>query len=170
METMLTEKPACPLSDPFAIEVRDDGLISDSLSRPSTPAPRPPFPPKLEAWREISASAPRVCRYRPDGFPAERRHQGPGFRRRNYSLANSFMSRHRSQTEAREAGRGTGSWVDGMTELKDDDARKFDDKLRKLIKRAKKQRGMLWPSVLSKLELARADIKAMIKVYESGPK
>jgi hypothetical protein len=57
-----------------------------------------------------------------------------------------------------------------MTELKDDDARTFDDKLHNLIKRAKKQRGMLWPSVLSKLELARADIKAMIKVYESGPK
>jgi hypothetical protein len=80
------------------------------------------------------------------------------------------MSRQRSQKEAREAGRATGSWVDGMTELKDDDARTFDDKLHNLIKRAKKQRGMLWPSVLSKLELARADIKAMIKVYESGPK
>ena len=47
---------------------------------------------------------------------------------------------------------------------------KFDDKLHKLIKRAKKQRGMLWPSVVSKLELARADVKAMIKVYDSGPK
>jgi hypothetical protein len=30
----------------------------------------------------------------------------------------------------------------------------FDEKLRKLIKRAKKQRGMLWPSVISNLELA----------------
>jgi hypothetical protein len=29
---------------------------------------------------------------------------------------------------------------------------------------------MLWPSVVSKLELARADVKAMIKVYDSGPK
>ena len=47
---------------------------------------------------------------------------------------------------------------------------KFDDKLHKLIKRAKKQRGLLWPSVVSKLELARADVKAMIKVYDSGPK
>ena len=28
---------------------------------------------------------------------------------------------------------------------------KFEDKLRKLIKRAKKQRGMRWPSVVSKL-------------------
>ena len=46
----------------------------------------------------------------------------------------------------------------------------FDDKLQKLIKRAKKQRGLLWPSVVSKLELARADVKAMIKVYNSGPR
>ncbi len=46
----------------------------------------------------------------------------------------------------------------------------FEEKLRKLIKRAKKQRGMLWPSVVSKLELARADVRSMIKVYESGPK
>jgi hypothetical protein len=52
----------------------------------------------------------------------------------------------------------------------DDAADKFDHKLHRLIKRAKKQRGMLWPSVISKLELARADVKAMIKVYESGPK
>jgi hypothetical protein len=57
-----------------------------------------------------------------------------------------------------------------MTEPKDDVVRKFDGKLHKLIKRAKKQKGMLWLSVVSKLELARADIKAMIKVYESGPK
>jgi hypothetical protein len=49
-------------------------------------------------------------------------------------------------------------------------ASKFDDKLQKLIKRAKKQRGMLWPAVVSKLELARADVKAMIKVYDSGPR
>jgi hypothetical protein len=55
-------------------------------------------------------------------------------------------------------------------DAKDNDARKFDEKLHKLIKRAKKQKGMLWPSVVSKLELARADIKSMIKVYESGPK
>jgi hypothetical protein len=52
----------------------------------------------------------------------------------------------------------------------EDAASKFDDKLNKLIKRAKRQHGMLWPSVVSKLELARADVKAMIKVYESGPK
>jgi hypothetical protein len=57
-----------------------------------------------------------------------------------------------------------------MTEPKDDVVRKFDDKLHKLIKRAKKRKGMLWPSVVSKLELARADIKAMIKVSESGPR
>jgi len=49
-------------------------------------------------------------------------------------------------------------------------ASKFDDKLRKLIRRAKKQRGILWPSVVSKLELARADVRSMIKVYDSGPK
>ena len=59
-----------------------------------------------------------------------------------------------------------------MNELKDTEtaARKFDDKLHKLIKRAKKQRGMLWPAVVSKLELARADVRSMIKVYDSGPK
>jgi hypothetical protein len=59
-----------------------------------------------------------------------------------------------------------------MSEPKDTEtaASKFDDKLHKLIKRAKKQRGMLWPSVVSKLELARADVRSMIKVYESGPK
>jgi hypothetical protein len=59
-----------------------------------------------------------------------------------------------------------------MSELKDTEntASKFDDKLRKLIKRAKKQQGMLWPSVVSRLELARADVKSMIKVYDSGPK
>jgi hypothetical protein len=59
-----------------------------------------------------------------------------------------------------------------MSELKDTEtaASKFDDKLHKPIKRAKKQRGMLWPSVVSKLELARADVKAMIKVYDSGSK
>ena len=49
-------------------------------------------------------------------------------------------------------------------------ASQFDDKLHKLIKRAKKQRGLLWPAVVSKLELARADVKAMIKVYDSGPR
>jgi hypothetical protein len=47
---------------------------------------------------------------------------------------------------------------------------KFDERLHKLIKRAKKQRGMLWPSVVSKLELARADVRSMIKVYDSGPR
>ena len=43
-----------------------------------------------------------------------------------------------------------------MSELKDTEtaASKFDDELHKPIKRAKKQRGMLWPSVVSKLELA----------------
>ena len=57
-----------------------------------------------------------------------------------------------------------------MTEPRDteDIVTVFDDKLQKLIKRARKQRGMLWPSVVSKL--ARADVKAMIKVYGSGPK
>jgi hypothetical protein len=59
-----------------------------------------------------------------------------------------------------------------MSDVKDTEnaAGKFDDKLQKLIKRAKKQRGMLWPAVVAKLELARADVKAMIKVYDSGPK
>ncbi len=59
-----------------------------------------------------------------------------------------------------------------MTEPKDTEtaASKFDDKLQKLIKRARKQHGMLWPSVVSKLELARADVRSMIKVYESGPR
>jgi hypothetical protein len=46
----------------------------------------------------------------------------------------------------------------------------FEHKLRKLIKRAKKQHGLLWPSVISKLELVRADVRSMIKVYDSGPK
>lgn len=52
-----------------------------------------------------------------------------------------------------------------MTEPKgtEDVVSKFDDKLHKLIKRAKKQRGMLC-SVVSKLELARADVQSMIKV------
>jgi hypothetical protein len=49
-------------------------------------------------------------------------------------------------------------------------ADEFEKKLHKLIKRAKKQRGLLWPSVISKLELARADVRSMIKVYDSGPK
>ena len=59
-----------------------------------------------------------------------------------------------------------------MSELKDTETavNKFEDKLHKLIKRAKKQQGMLWPSVVSKLELVRADVRPMIKVYESGPK
>jgi hypothetical protein len=56
-----------------------------------------------------------------------------------------------------------------MTDPKDTEnaAIKFDAKLHKLIKRAKKQHGLLWPAVVSKLELARADVKAMIKVYSS---
>jgi hypothetical protein len=29
---------------------------------------------------------------------------------------------------------------------------------------------MLWPSVVARLELARADVRSMIKVYDSGPK
>jgi hypothetical protein len=45
----------------------------------------------------------------------------------------------------------------------------FEETLNKLIKRAKKQRGLLWPSVVSRLELARADVRSMIKVYDSGP-
>jgi hypothetical protein len=59
-----------------------------------------------------------------------------------------------------------------MGELKTTEtaAGEFEEKLRKLIKRAKKHRGMLWPSVISKLELARADVRSMIKVYDSGPK
>ena len=59
-----------------------------------------------------------------------------------------------------------------MGELKTTEtaAGEFEEKLRKLIKRAKKQRGMLWPSVISKLELARADVRSIIKVYDSEPK
>jgi hypothetical protein len=59
-----------------------------------------------------------------------------------------------------------------MTEMKDteDTVSNFDEKLHKLIKRAKKQRGLLWPDVVSKLKLARADVRSMIKVYNSGPK
>jgi hypothetical protein len=51
-----------------------------------------------------------------------------------------------------------------MTEPKKSEATvsKFDDKLHKPIKCAKKARGLLWPAVVSKLELARADVKAMI--------
>lgn|GEM_PF-2442546 len=56
------------------------------------------------------------------------------------------------------------------SKLTEDKVRKFDHKLHKLIKRAKKQHGMLWPSVLSKLKLAHADVLAMIKVNDSGPK
>ena len=43
----------------------------------------------------------------------------------------------------------------------------FEQKLRKLIKRAKKQRGLLWPSVISSLELVRADVRSMTKVYRT---
>jgi hypothetical protein len=59
-----------------------------------------------------------------------------------------------------------------MDELKSSETtvNEFEEKLHKLIKRARKQRGMLWPSVVSKLELARADVRSMIKVYNSGPK
>jgi hypothetical protein len=64
-------------------------------------------------------------------------------------------------------GKGIAEMTESVTQ---DDVEKFDHKLHKLIKRAKKQRGMLWLSVLSKLELARADVQAMIKVYDSGPK
>jgi hypothetical protein len=59
-----------------------------------------------------------------------------------------------------------------MAELKTTETAvgEFEQKLRKLIKRAKKQRGLLWPSVISKLELVRADVRSMTKVYDSGPK
>ena len=57
-----------------------------------------------------------------------------------------------------------------MNEPTENAAEIIDEKLHKLIKRTKKQRGLLWPAVVSKLELARADVKAMIKVYASGPK
>lgn len=67
------------------------------------------------------------------------------------------------------------AWAGGETKVnvpKDAEsaASKFDDKLHKLIKLAKKQRGLLWPEVVSKLKLARADVRSMIKVYEAGPK
>jgi hypothetical protein len=76
---------------------------------------------------------------------------------------------------ARRVSRGAcrsaeGEVIAEMTEPKATDASKFDNKLHKLIKRAEKQHGMLWPVVVSKLELARADVKAMIKIYDSRPK
>jgi hypothetical protein len=58
----------------------------------------------------------------------------------------------------------------GELETTEKAAGEFEHKLRKLIKRAKKQRGLLWPSVISQLELVRADVRSMIKVYDSGPK
>jgi hypothetical protein len=58
----------------------------------------------------------------------------------------------------------------GESSTKEMAVNEFEEKLHKLIKRAKKHRGMLWPSVVSKLELARADVRSMIKVYDSGPK
>ena len=48
--------------------------------------------------------------------------------------------------------------------------RKFEHKLTKLIKRAKKNQGLSWPSVVSLLEEARADVRAIAAVYELGPK
>jgi hypothetical protein len=59
-----------------------------------------------------------------------------------------------------------------MTKLQDAEtpATKFEGKLRKLVKKAKKQRGLLWPSVASTLEQAHADVQSMIKIYDSGPK
>jgi hypothetical protein len=47
-----------------------------------------------------------------------------------------------------------------MTEPKNTEnvAGEFDEKLHKLIKCAKKQRGLLWSAVVSKLELARAEL------------
>ena len=69
-------------------------------------------------------------------------------------------------------GAGNARPPDRTAQMSDTDnaASKFDDKLGKLIKRARKQHGLLWPAVVAKLELARADVKAMIKVYDSGPK
>jgi fructosamine-3-kinase len=58
----------------------------------------------------------------------------------------------------------------GEFDAKEAVVNEIEEKLHKLIKRAKKQHGMLWPSVISKLELARADVRSMIKVYNSGPK
>ena len=85
-----------------------------------------------------------------------------------FAVAN-FQSRKIGGPLVRPRAEGEG---ETMNELKDREtaASKFDDKLHKLIKRAKMQRGMLWPSVVSKLELARADVRSMIKVYDSGPK
>jgi hypothetical protein len=56
-----------------------------------------------------------------------------------------------------------------MTEPKNTGATvsKFDDKLHKLIKRAKKERGLLWPAVVSKLELARI-AKRIIEAAKRG--
>jgi hypothetical protein len=42
-------------------------------------------------------------------------------------------------------------------------ANSFDAKLHKLIRDAKKHTEMLWPDVVEKLELARTDLRAMMK-------
>jgi hypothetical protein len=89
------------------------------------------------------------------------------FRKAEQIPQNPLEYRYRPEAEGKVL--GASEWINNMTEPKDHVARKIDEKLHKLIKRAKKQRGMLWSSVVSKLELARADIKAMTKVYESGP-
>ena len=47
---------------------------------------------------------------------------------------------------------------------------KFERKLGKLIKHAKRNKGMLWYSVVDSLENARADVKSMVKVHDSGPR
>jgi hypothetical protein len=47
-------------------------------------------------------------------------------------------------------------------------ANEFDAELHKLIRRAKKHTEMLWPDVVEKLELARTDVRAMMKVGLRG--
>ncbi len=52
-----------------------------------------------------------------------------------------------------------------MGELKEENpASKFEDKLCRIIKWVKKQRGLLWPSVVSRFELARADVRLGAKM------
>jgi hypothetical protein len=53
-----------------------------------------------------------------------------------------------------------------MSKLTDSEkaANEFDAELHKLIRHAKEHTEMLWPDVVEKLELARTDVQAMMKV------
>jgi hypothetical protein len=92
----------------------------------------------------------------------------------NFEASNDLCTCHTAAKNGLKRWRGAKLDKRGsayMNELEIETAvEKFEQKLRKLIKRAKKQHGMLWPSVVSKLELARADVRSMLKIYDSGPK